>query len=251
MYIETTPTDRLVTFSYQNNPDYGSEIIDFTQLKQDLVVTIQEQSGVWSADHSFAQIAEAVEQGVLVRLVDETNSRCAIIGEFGEDSFTFVTNDGQTCYAYTVTDADAWSLATSPVINIADDLSTDDPDKALSARQGARLASAIDYYQCTTAAATSAKVVTAPNYIATTGGCIKLKFTHKNTAASGVTLKIGDADAKPLYYNGAPASDTNSWGAGETVNLYFDGANYQAWSIERVNDLTTGGGKALRHAIAG
>ena len=136
MYIEITPTNNIVTFRYQTTPDYDSEVIDFTQLKQDLVVTVRLVDGVWTADHTFVQIAEAIAQGVLVRLTDETNDRYAIVGEYGNGKYTFVTNDGKTCYSYEVTDADVWSFTSAILLNIVDNLTTDDPDKALSARQG-------------------------------------------------------------------------------------------------------------------
>lgn len=144
MYIEITPTNNIVTFRYQTTPDYDSEVIDFTQLKQDLVVTLKYENGAWIASHNYNQIATAIAEGVLVRLTDETNSRYAIMGEYGDDFYSFVTNDGETCYFYKVTDADMWSLSTSPAINVADNLTTSDPDKALSAKQGVVLKGMLD-----------------------------------------------------------------------------------------------------------
>lgn len=144
MYIEITPTNNIVTFRYQTTPDYDSEVIDFTRLKQDLVVTLKYENGAWIASHNYNQIATAIAEGVLVRLTDETNSRYAIMGEYGDDFYSFVTNDGETCYFYKVTDADMWSLSTSPAINVADNLTTNDPDEALSAKQGVVLKGMLD-----------------------------------------------------------------------------------------------------------
>ena len=57
------------------------------------------------------------------------------------------------------------------------------------------------YYNCSTAGATAAKSVQATNYELTTGGNIRIKMEHANTAASPVTLQIDNATAKELYYN--------------------------------------------------
>lgn len=124
MYIEITPTDYIVSFRrqtdkptafnvdyhYSEDPDYQSGIIDFTQLKQDLVVSIHLENGVWVADHTYDDMAQAIANGVLVRLTDETNDRYAIVGGYTDDSYIFVTNDTDYCYAYIVTDADAWTM---------------------------------------------------------------------------------------------------------------------------------------------
>lgn len=95
---------------------------------------------------------------------------------------------------------------------------------------------AIGYFTCDTAAATAAKTVSSSNYALSVGGSIKIKMTNANTAASGVTLKIGSAEAKPLYYAGQAVSASNTWQAGETVEVYYDGTNYQA------NNVAGGGG---------
>lgn len=124
MYIEITPTDYIVSFRrqtdkptafnvdyhYSEDPDYQSGIIDFTQLKQDLVVTVRLENGVWTADHTWADMQQAIANGVLVRLTDETNDRYAIMGGYEDDKLIFVTNDTDYCYAYIVTDADAWTM---------------------------------------------------------------------------------------------------------------------------------------------
>ena len=112
MYIEITPTNNVVQFRYQTTPDYSSEIIDFAELKQDLVVTIQETGGVWSADHTFADMMQAIANGVLVRLTDATNDRYAIMGAYTDDTLIFVTNDTEYCYAYIVTNEDTWTMDT-------------------------------------------------------------------------------------------------------------------------------------------
>lgn len=107
-------------------------------------------------------------------------------------------------------------------------------------------------YTCNSTAATAAKAVgstAAPNYRLENGGAFKVKFTAKNTA-SNPTLKIGTQDAKPLYYNGALASNVNTWAAGETLEVYYDpnigtdGA-YMARSIELSAEPTLESGKLM------
>ena len=92
-----------------------------------------------------------------------------------------------------------------------------------------KLLAMLGYYECSTAAATAAKTVSASGYTLTTGGCIRIKMTNANTADS-VTLNINSTGAKALYYDGAQASSTNSWDAGEVLEVYYDGTQYQCAS---------------------
>lgn len=87
----------------------------------------------------------------------------------------------------------------------------------------------IGYYECSTAAATAAKIVSASGYTLTNGGCIRIKMTNENTA-DNATLNINGTGAKALYYNGAQASATNTWEAGEVLEVYYDGTQYQCAS---------------------
>ena len=84
----------------------------------------------------------------------------------------------------------------------------------------------IGYYVCGTAAATAAKTIDATGYSLATGGNIRIKMTHANTA-DAVTLNINSTGAKALFYNGMQASSTNSWEAGEVVEVYYDGTQFQ------------------------
>jgi len=97
------------------------------------------------------------------------------------------------------------------------------------------------YYECGTAAATAAKTVTASGYqlpaTAPYGGSIKVKFTNKNSAANP-TLSINQSTPKPLYYNGAIASSTNTWDDNDVLDLYYDGTNFNAKSV--VEKFATG-----------
>lgn len=94
----------------------------------------------------------------------------------------------------------------------------------------------IAYYECPTASDTAAKVVTAPGFVLpVTGGAVKVKMSFANTAENP-TLNINSTGAKPLYYDGAAASASNTWEAGETLDLYYDGTNWMANNVR-------GGGK--------
>jgi len=102
-------------------------------------------------------------------------------------------------------------------------MSQDATTKAISAQTG--------YYTCGAAADKADKVAAVENgnlYKRTLGGHFKVKMTNKNTAASGVTLKIGSETAAPLLYNGEAVSASNSWEENEVISVYYDGTYYQA-----------------------
>ena len=86
------------------------------------------------------------------------------------------------------------------------------------------------YYICDTADGTAAKTVSATGYEMNIGGCIRIKMTNANTA-SNVTLNINGTGAKALFYNGVQASSTNSWEAGEVLEIYYDGTQYQCQGV--------------------
>ena len=89
----------------------------------------------------------------------------------------------------------------------------------------------IGYYGCGTEGNVAAKVISdATGYVLSTGGSIKVKMTNANTA-DNATLNINSTGAKALYYAGERASANNSWEAGETVEVYYDGTNFYANSV--------------------
>ena len=85
----------------------------------------------------------------------------------------------------------------------------------------------IGYFECSTAAAEAAKTIAATGYSLRAGGNIRIKMTNANTA-DAVTLNINNTGAKALFYNGAQASSTNSWEAGEVIEVYYDGTQFQS-----------------------
>ena len=63
------------------------------------------------------------------------------------------------------------------------------------------------------------------------GTSVKILMHCKNTA-SNPTLNINDTGAKPLWYNGAVASATNTWSANEVISVYTDGTKYFATNVQ-------------------
>lgn len=114
-------------------------------------------------------------------------------------------------------------------------MTQDATTKSISAQTG--------YYTCETAGGTAAKVASGDNlslYTLTSGGHFKIKMTYENSAENA-TLKLGNADAKPLYYNGERAGGSNSWEENEVLSVYYDGTNYQA-----SNSMGGGGASGIK-----
>lgn len=85
------------------------------------------------------------------------------------------------------------------------------------------------YGTCTTAAGTTAKVVTCPGFILKEGASIAVKFTNKTTIASP-TLNVNSTGAAAIKTRtGATASLAGIWQAGSIVLFTYDGTN---WIIE-------------------
>lgn len=90
----------------------------------------------------------------------------------------------------------------------------------------------IGYFVCSDSGA--ARTVKAPAFALATGGAFKIKMNSAISGSGDATLKIGDltsAEAKPLYYNGERASASNTWDAGETIEVYYDGTNFQSNNV--------------------
>lgn len=94
----------------------------------------------------------------------------------------------------------------------------------------------LGYYVCDTEGNLAEKVISdATSYILSKGGSIKVKMTNVNTA-DNATLNINSTGAKPLYYSMERASSSNSWKAGETVEVYYDGTNFFANNVSGSSD---------------
>lgn len=88
----------------------------------------------------------------------------------------------------------------------------------------------IFYAICGTAANVVAKTVAMANFELSINTRFVVKMSYANTAASA-TLNVNNTGAKTLYYNGNPTTANNTWEDGETLDVYYDGTNYQASNV--------------------
>ena len=78
------------------------------------------------------------------------------------------------------------------------------------------------YGTCSTAAATTAKVVTLANFALYTGAMISVYFTYANTASSP-TLNVNSTGAKSIRVNNAAITSKYYWQANNTVTFIYNG----------------------------
>lgn len=93
-------------------------------------------------------------------------------------------------------------------------------------------ANRITYGTCSTAAATTAKVVACTGFALVVGAKIDVKFTITNTA-SNPTLNVNNTGAKPIYYRGSAIS-AGYLAANRTYCFRYNGTQ---WDL--VGDLNT------------
>lgn len=87
------------------------------------------------------------------------------------------------------------------------------------------------YGTCSTAAATAAKVVTCPNFVALDAGAkITVKFSNTNSVANP-TLNVNNTGAKTITCHGVALTgqNVNFWRANEMMTFTYDGS---AWCID-------------------
>ena len=87
------------------------------------------------------------------------------------------------------------------------------------------------FFECSTPATTGTKTITINGFTLDTNCRLVVKMTNSNTAANA-TLNINSTGAIPLFYNGERASASNYWEAGEVLDIYYDGTNFQASNIQ-------------------
>lgn len=85
------------------------------------------------------------------------------------------------------------------------------------------------YATCSTAEATTAKVVSLSNYVLATGGILSVKFT--NAVPANATLNVNSKGAKNIFFNGA-AITAGIIKAGYIATFMFDGTQYQLIAID-------------------
>ena len=89
------------------------------------------------------------------------------------------------------------------------------------------LSNNLKLYTCASTVNSAQKEITSNGYSFFEGGCFYIKFTYSNDV-NDCTLKVGDATAKPLYFNGVRASSNNTWNSGEIVRVRYDGEKFLA-----------------------
>ena len=103
------------------------------------------------------------------------------------------------------------------------------------ANKNKELSANIGYFVCSSASGSSIKSITETErkFNLIVGGCFKVKFENVvgNVAEANLDFNFNVDFRKPLFYEGARASRDNSWEAGEVVEIYYDGENYQAHKI--------------------
>jgi len=95
------------------------------------------------------------------------------------------------------------------------------------------------YGTCSTAAATSAKVVTMTSYKLATNGIVAVRFT--NAVGKGSTMNINSCGTKYIYHNGAQIMD-GVINAGDTAIFIYNNAYYHLLGVissVREIDLTS------------
>ena len=93
------------------------------------------------------------------------------------------------------------------------------------------------YSQCTSSASAASKTVPKTGYKLAEGNLVFVRFTNPTANYSGTTLNINSTGAKPLFYRGELATIYNTWDADELCAVYYDGTNYQAYGIDKKDDI--------------
>lgn len=108
-----------------------------------------------------------------------------------------------------------------------------------------------DAVQCTTAAATAAKVGTTSYYDLTNSKYFVVMMRYANTYQGPITLNISSKGAKPIYINGTASSASNYTLPLGLYIVYYDGTNYHfrtdgkiPGTILNADKLTTNAGSA-------
>lgn len=95
----------------------------------------------------------------------------------------------------------------------------------LYARSGESTANT-SFIVCDSADSEETKVVSVEGWKVSESIRILVQMTNTNTA-DNVKLQVNE-DKFPLYYNGSLADHTNTWAAGEVLDIYFDQDSYNA-----------------------
>jgi lysophospholipase L1-like esterase len=111
--------------------------------------------------------------------------------------------------------------------SIVNDLSTGGTSKPLSAEQGRTLNSHVNYVTCGSGASDQVKLISDDGFELSTHLRLLVMMNNINTHATP-KFNINNTGIKDVWYNGVVASDTNTWSAGEILDVYYDGIKYIA-----------------------
>ena len=109
--------------------------------------------------------------------------------------------------------------------SIVNDLTSGGTDKPLSAEQGRTLNSHVNYTTCGSNAGDQVKLISDDGFELSTHLRLLVKMNNTNTN-SAPRFNINNTGIKNVWYNGAAASDTNTWSVGEVLDVYYDGTKY-------------------------
>lgn len=87
------------------------------------------------------------------------------------------------------------------------------------------------YGTCSTAAATTAKVVSLSSYSLTNGGVVSVKFTY--AVPAGATMNVNSKGAKAIYYRGA-AITAGIIEAGDIATFIYNGTQYHLLTVDKI-----------------
>ena len=90
------------------------------------------------------------------------------------------------------------------------------------------------YGTCTTAEATTAKVVTLSGYTLVTNGYVSVKFT--NAVPANATMNINSKGAKAIYYHGS-AITAGVINAGDLATFIYNGSQYHLVGIDNLASI--------------
>jgi len=89
----------------------------------------------------------------------------------------------------------------------------------------------VNYIECSQNAEDEIKIISDIYFSLSTHMRLLVKMTNANTHPTP-KLNINNTGAKSIWYNGAVATDVNTWDAGEILDIYYNGTNYQSISIK-------------------
>ena len=99
------------------------------------------------------------------------------------------------------------------------------------------LSSTNSYVECTSPEDTSVKTISLDGFSLTSNSKLLIKMINKNTA-NNVKLNINNTGDKDIYINGILADDSQSWLAGDVIEVYYDGTQYQAKFFNKSDEVS-------------